>query len=343
MSRGVSYYIEEISKEKKSPGIYAFRGQSDGRWPLQSAAARRLLLHLYKEEQENLGQTSPNEEEKVKLGQTPPNKEEEVEPGQTPPNEEEKVKLGQTSPDLEDFVKFSRDRIKKDFLARYIKYHQDVLIEPACTNGFNLENGRELTDLDLLAKLQHFRAATGLLDFTRSALIALWFACETTAEDGKIFIINTNDRSSIGHITSERAKSKIGDLLRSEEPPLWYWEPVISGDAQGRILLQHSLFIIGKPAILDKQSFSVTTRHGDKEHLRSELEDKYHISEETLFKDIYGFTSVHRYNSPIRYLELSRKRATHYFISANKKYQNEDLQGAILDYDKVIETDPDYA
>ena len=153
------------------------------------------------------------------------------------------------SPEALEFlkdIKFSRGRIKQaDFLERYIKYHQEVLIEPARTNGFNLENGRKLTDLELLAKLQHFGAATGLLDFTRSTLVALWFACENTAVDGNLFVININD-ISIGRITSKKAKIKIGDLFRSKEPPLWYWEPTVSGDAQARILLQHSLFIIGK-------------------------------------------------------------------------------------------------
>lgn len=40
------------------------------------------------------------------------------------------------------------------------------------------KDGRQLTDLELLAELQHFGAATCLVDFTRSALVALWFACQ---------------------------------------------------------------------------------------------------------------------------------------------------------------------
>ena len=44
--------------------------------------------------------------------------------------------------------------------------------------GLGVEDGREVSDLQLLAKLQHFGAATGRLDFTWSPLVALWFASD---------------------------------------------------------------------------------------------------------------------------------------------------------------------
>ena len=75
-----------------------------------------------------------------------------------------------------------------EFPQLYINYHQETLIEPARTRGFGTDSGRRLSDLELLAKLQHFGAATGLLDFTWSPLVALWFACEDTKYDGKLLI-----------------------------------------------------------------------------------------------------------------------------------------------------------
>ena len=60
----------------------------------------------------------------------------------------------------------------------YANYHSDVLIKPAQTNGFDIDDGYQISDLQLLAKLQHFEAATGLLDFTWNPLVALWFACK---------------------------------------------------------------------------------------------------------------------------------------------------------------------
>ena len=52
------------------------------------------------------------------------------------------------------------------------------LIDKARLLGHDQKDGHYLSDLELLAELQHFGAATCLIDFTRSAQIALWFACQ---------------------------------------------------------------------------------------------------------------------------------------------------------------------
>ena len=67
----------------------------------------------------------------------------------------------------------------------YIDYHRETLLDAARTRGFGVEAGRDLSDLQLLAKLQHFGAATGLLDFTWNPLIALWFASRESDSDGQ--------------------------------------------------------------------------------------------------------------------------------------------------------------
>ena len=64
--------------------------------------------------------------------------------------------------------------------AKLLKINQE-LIDKARLLGHDQLNGEHLSDLPLLAELQHFRAATCLIDFTRNALIALWFACERMA------------------------------------------------------------------------------------------------------------------------------------------------------------------
>ena len=60
-----------------------------------------------------------------------------------------------------------------------LKVNKD-LIKEARRQGHDQKNGQQLSDLELLAELQHFRAATCLIDFTRSALVALWFAVSQT-------------------------------------------------------------------------------------------------------------------------------------------------------------------
>ena len=79
---------------------------------------------------------------------------------------------------------------------RFVQYHRQLLIKQARHEGFAQDRGRELGDFEILAKLQHLGAATCFLDFTRSSLIALWFACQSRIvkskeTDGKVFSANT--------------------------------------------------------------------------------------------------------------------------------------------------------
>ena len=53
--------------------------------------------------------------------------------------------------------------------SRLLKLTKD-LIEEAQNLGHDQKNGQPLFDLELLAELQHFGAATCLIDFSRSAL-----------------------------------------------------------------------------------------------------------------------------------------------------------------------------
>ena len=62
---------------------------------------------------------------------------------------------------------------------KLLKINQE-LIEKARLLGHDQLSGQHASDLALLAELQHFRAATCLIDFTRNALVALWFASEQT-------------------------------------------------------------------------------------------------------------------------------------------------------------------
>ena len=75
-----------------------------------------------------------------------------------------------------------------------------------------------LSDLEIMAKLQHQGCATGLIDFTESPLVALWFACQPAQTrdgkdaDGKIFAVPLDGKKAqmIGNL--EMLKGK-GNLL----------------------------------------------------------------------------------------------------------------------------------
>ena len=59
---------------------------------------------------------------------------------------------------------------------RFVQINSN-LIKDVRLRDMDWKNGRKLRDLEILAELQHYRAATCLIDFTYNALIALWFAC----------------------------------------------------------------------------------------------------------------------------------------------------------------------
>ena len=60
---------------------------------------------------------------------------------------------------------------------KLLKINKDLIMK-ARALGHDQKNGQQLSDLEILAELQHFDAATCLIDFSRSALVALWFACQ---------------------------------------------------------------------------------------------------------------------------------------------------------------------
>ena len=127
----------------------------------------------------------------------------------------------------------------------FIEYHRDNLVQKGKLRNYDKREGKQLAELELLANLQHHGAATCLLDFTRNALVALWFACENshgesgafdqeTAEglgeshkvfsDGKVFVVNTADeRGGFQEVTPRDIAGKsIEDMLkfktRDEDP-----------------------------------------------------------------------------------------------------------------------------
>ena len=57
------------------------------------------------------------------------------------------------------------------------------LIRDVRLRGYDENGDRKLSDLEILAELQHFRAATFLIDFSYSPQVALWFACQRSFKE----------------------------------------------------------------------------------------------------------------------------------------------------------------
>ena len=224
-----------------------------------------------------------------------------------------------------------------EFPQLYINYHGETLIYPARTRGFGFESGRRLSDLELLAKLQHFGAATGLLDFTWSPLVALWFACEDPSRDGKLFLVDTNDVMRVSRVSSDETAQQMDAVFSKPAGPphLSYWEPMVSGDASARILRQRSVFIIARPLLsVDTDIIrEIVVTKNDKEPLQLELQI-LDFHQESLFQDVYGFAQAST-RSPVPPLtpEAYQRRG-------NRHYQRGEYAEATVAYNKSIELAP---
>ncbi|MGP1676803.1 MAG: FRG domain-containing protein, partial [Burkholderiales bacterium] len=79
----------------------------------------------------------------------------------------------------------------------HVREYDRELLNEARLAGHAIAMGHDLSDLELMALLQHHGAATRLLDFTTNLLVALWFAsCELPSVSGIVIGIAGTRRLS---------------------------------------------------------------------------------------------------------------------------------------------------
>ena len=138
-------------------------------------------------------------------------------------------------------------------------------------------------DLEFLAQLQHYGAATGLIDFTRKPLVALWFACNgAQSEEGAVYLLPYSVTTEIGN--DHNLVRKFQSFY--EDNRLWSWKPVPRGS---RIGAQHSVFVFGTPQISPDLMTRLVIRADSKSGILSNLKTVHDITEEGLSPDFPGY------------------------------------------------------
>ena len=161
---------------------------------------------------------------------------------------------------------------------------------------------RNLRPLECMAHLQHNKVATGLIDFTLSPLVALWFACADESVNGKVVVLE-NDNDKIEEIQTIEVLGRDLEAFFDVDQEQWYrWSPTLDSrtvDTE-RMTIQQSVFLFGLPEMngeMITQEIIILAEH--KESLRTELA-QMGILEKTLFSDLLGFfernTSEHSYD-----------------------------------------------
>jgi hypothetical protein len=151
---------------------------------------------------------------------------------------------------------------KGEVLAECLYEYEESLLHEARLRGHDYQMGKRLTDLELLAVLQHFGAATRLLDFSKNAFVALWFACYDHPEEyGIVFFGRMHTIHEKAHWinNSEDIKLPISDLLKKYGSRVLIWEPV---HLFQRMKVQQGVFAFGEPVAKEWGSFPVNEVRG---------------------------------------------------------------------------------
>lgn len=212
---------------------------------------------------------------------------------------------------------------------------------------------REECDLNILAILQHYGAATPLLDFTNDQLVALYFACQPYEEngaesDGKVFSINYPDQvrsyNSPMRAVSDPSKIKIkSDLLPDKHRGIWYWNPSDNLPCK-RNKKQQSVFVFGWDLYweyytnsLIKELKIIVISADSKKNILKKLEEKHNISEQTLFPDIHGFAQSYSHDKIAQYFS-----AEDFYKKGHDYYWNGSPEWAAEYYKMAYTKKPDW-
>ena len=202
-------------------------------------------------------------------------------------------------------------------------YHKYELLLPMET----MEE-QSSTKLQKLSTLQHLGAATGLLDFTESPLVALWFACQEDPDnkdaDGRIFALDVGDHNVA---VNGRSVEDPFDTSRLDTDVVHYYEP--SRGLGARIVAQQSVFLIGNPLIPEQITKTLDVPCGLKAAVLDGLKEMG-LSKMNLFGDVPGLAMINAASVPLR--KEMPKTPQHYKDLGNLAYQEQRFDDALVVY-----------
>lgn len=262
-------------------------------------------------------------------------------------------------------MRLSEEAESESLLAITFSRYVDQLLNEAGLQGFRVRQGKILSDLEMLAELQHYGAATCLIDFTTNSLIALYFACrEGSDSPGKVVAMSTDDVDRFTTIGYEDLNSPVSEFLNQGK--LWKWVP--SG-LDNRTVARQSVFVFGEGRIAEDCFEEIKIPAASKKEIVETLETSFGINEQKLFNDLAGFADINSHDRD--YERFSAEDYHHLSLSFQQRGQTRealerinraieigppnpvfynsrgitkgtlgDFQGAISDFSQAIELNP---
>jgi len=243
-----------------------------------------------------------------------------------------------------EWREYSKDMIPDKLL----EYSETLMARARRYRGGEFDE--HICDLPLLAKLRHRGAATILIDFTRSAMTALWFACQDDKTDGKVFCLRFNPITSTPlKITHKNEREDLSKLFKCLEGILedgeigirtpWKiatWEPPLDN----RILKQDSFFIFNREGgLAESRCKEIIVDRGSKADILKQLKELHNLSEVDILPDFYGFAQNNNSNKP-----YGPQTAPEIFAVAERyrrknNKDKDDYKSAIKFYSQAIKLD----
>jgi hypothetical protein len=152
-----------------------------------------------------------------------------------------------------------------------VREYETRLLNEARLVGHGFRDGRKLSDLELLSILRHYGAATRLMDFTRNAFIALWFATRSGPNSYGLLIGVDPPPGAARRVRSEdHLAMSLRSLLdrKNAQKKFLLWEPRHLFD---RMRVQQSLFVFGPVATRTWGTAPFGLRAADQEEVPREL------------------------------------------------------------------------
>lgn len=183
-------------------------------------------------------------------------------------------------------------------------------------NMFPNKYTAEMSDLDILADIQHYGGATCLVDFSRNILTSIWFACSKDPEsNGFLYCYNVTEdmicNDVLTQVREEDENKKIYELLAQTyketnvcsnvDTRFCLWEP---SKKNNRIFRQDSVFLFGiEPFKVNEHAVSVIGIKAEwKQKILAAMKSIFNISGSTVYNDYVGFASNANKKRP--YLKL---------------------------------------